>query len=194
MLRLRTPLLLALLVSAGLFAGCDNDDLDDRDFDNDIRVETFDLSGFGRDFSTSGNEVQYDDAFSQLTEDAVDGGIVLLYASDVISENGLRRDGWTALPVTLGFDIEDPDGGEPDGFIDYTLTTTYTYDVGRLYVNLVASDAFTIDFLDETQGLLAEFEDIRFRLVVLPGNGGGFARGIDYADYEAVKQAYNLPD
>lgn len=188
----RTPLLLALLLATAFVAGCDSDDLDDHAGGTDVRVTTFDLRNFDRDFSTSGNEVQYEESFSHLTERAVDDGIVLLYASDVINENGLRRDGWSPLPLTIGVDEPTQDNPDGDGFVDYTLTTTYTYDIGRLYVNLVASDNFTIDFLDETQGLLADFEALTFRLVTIPG--GGFNRGLDYSDYEAVQRAYNLPD
>ena len=207
---------LGLLALVFIFVGCDTDGLDDDRHDrgdviyeNDVRVATFTLNDrdnrddfrFLRTFSDSGDEVQYetDREFypglaNLLTERTVNEGLVMLYVSDVIDEDGLRRSGWTALPLALGFDIEDvrdPEGG-PDGFVDYVLTTTYTFDVSELYVNLVASDDFTIDFLQENQGLLDNLEDIRFRLVAIPG--GGFARGIDYSDYEAVKQAYNLPD
>lgn len=196
---LRLPLLFALLLAAGALVGCDSDDLDDRD-DLGARSFTFTLDDrdnggdfiFDRTFSTSGNEVQYEGAFGDLTSRVVDDGVVLLYASDVVNEDGLRRDGWTALPLTLGFDEPTDDAPNGDGFVDYTLTTTYTFDVGRLFVNLVASDVYTIDFLDEQQGLLADLEDIRFRLVTIPGTS--FNRGLDYTDYEAVRRAYDLPE
>ena len=203
---------LGLLALLFIFVGCDSDSLDDRGggdiiVENDVRVATFTLNDrdnrgefrFLRTFSDSGNEVQYetDDEFypelaALLTDRTVNDGVVLLYVSDVLDENGLRRSGWTALPLALGFDEATDDAPSGDGFVDYVLTTTYTFNVGSLFVNLVASDNLTIDFLEETQGLLSDLEDIRFRLVAIPG--GGFARGIDYSDYEAVKRAYNLPD
>jgi hypothetical protein len=205
---------LGLLALVFIFVGCDTDGLDDDRHDrgdviyeNDVRVATFTLNDrdnrgefrFLRTFSESGGEVQYetDREFypglaDLLTERTVNEGLVMLYVSDVIDEDGLRRSGWTALPLALGFDEATEDAPNGDGFVDYVLTTTYTFDVGELYVNLVASDDFTIDFLQENQGLLDDLEDIRFRLVAIPG--GGFARGIDYSDYEAVKQAFNLPD
>lgn len=204
---------IGLLALVLIFAGCDSDSLDDRDFDNDppvnndVRVVTFTLNDtdnrgdfrFLRTLSDSGNEVQYEtdrDFYPQLadllTDRTVNEGIVMLYVSDQLDENGLRRDGWSALPLAIGFDEgteEFPDG---DGFVDYVLTTTYTFDIGTLYVNLVASDNFTIEFLDETQDLLGTLEDIRFRLVAIPG---GFARtSIDFSNYKAVQQAFNLPD
>lgn len=200
-----------LLALVFVFAGCDyhDHDRDPRDPDviveNDVRVFTFTLGDtdsrdefrFDRIFSDSGNEVQFetDEVFypqlaALLTRRAVDEGVVLLYVSDVVDENGLRRDGWTALPLAIGYDVDSPTGNDPDGFVDYVLTTTYTYNVERLYVNLVASDDSTIDFLDENNGLLDNLEAITFRLVTIPG----FARGVDYSDYEAVKQAYGLPD
>lgn len=195
---LRLPLLLALLLSVGFVAGCDNDDLDDRDIA--ARSLTFTLDDlddrdeflFSRTFSGSGNEVQYEGAFNDLTSRVVDGGVVLLYASDVVNADGLRRDGWTALPLALGFDERTDEAPDGDGFVDYVLTTTYTFDVGRLFVNLIASDVYTIDFLDETDGLLADFEGLRFRLVTIPGRS--FNRGLDYSDYDAVRRAYDLPE
>jgi hypothetical protein len=190
---------LGLLALVFIFAGCDSDGLDDRYHDdpdviNDVRVINFSLNDrdnrddfiFDRQFSDSGLEVQYEGAFSALTERAVDDGIVLLYASDVVDADGLERQGWTALPLTQGVDL---DG---DFFVDFTLATTYTYDIGRLYVNLVASNDFSEEDFAITDVELQNIEGVLFKLVVLPG--GGLARGIDYSDYEAVKQAYNLPD
>jgi hypothetical protein len=199
---------LGLLALVFIFAGCDSDSLDGRDYDhgddpdivyqNDIRVINFSLNDrdnrddfiFDRDLSDSGLEVQYEGAFSALTERAVDDGLVLLYASDQTGPggiDGLVRDGWTALPITLGFDIDN------DFFVDYTLATTYTYDIGRLYVNLVASNDFSEEELAISDAVLQNVEGILFKLVVVPGGGLGRG-GIDYADYEAVKRAYNLPD
>jgi len=188
----------ALLLTLPLWTGCDATTPDGPSFaDAGVRAVTFKLNDldnrdqfyFSRTFSASGDEVQYEatsyPAVTELlTEAAVDRGVVLLYASDVVNENGLMRRGWTALPLTLGFD----DTG--DGDVNYVLTTTYTYDVRRLYVNLVASDTITIDFLDQNENLLEIFEDVRLRLVVIPG--GTALRGVDYADYEAVARAYNL--
>lgn len=192
---------LGLIALVLIFAGCDTDSLDrDRDDDppvvnNDVRVINFSLNDtdsrgdfiFDRDLSDSGLEVQYEGRFNALTVDAVDEGIVLLYASDVIDEDGLERSGWTALPLTQGVDLDD------DFFVDYTLTTTYTYDINRLYVNLVASNDFSEEQFAITDALLENIEGILFKLVILPG--GGFTRStIDYTDYKAVQRAYNLPD
>src|SRR6056297_2940125 len=105
---------IGLLALVLIFAGCDSDSLNDRDFDddppvvnNDVRVVTFTLNDtdnrgdfrFLRTFSDSGDEVQYetDDEFypqlaDLLTDRTVNEGIVLLYVSDVLNEDGLRRD------------------------------------------------------------------------------------------------------
>lgn len=209
--RRTTPFALGLLALVFLFAGCDSDSLGGhgpegppgppgppgQDGNVNIRVIEFGLNDrdnrddfiFSRTLSDSGLEVQYEGTFSALTASAVDDGLVLLYASDQTGSggiDGLIRDGWTALPVTLGIDLDD------DFFIDYTLTTTYTYDIGRLYVNLVASNDFSDEVFAISDAVLENIESIAFKLVILPG--GGFARGIDYSDYEAVKRAYNLPD
>lgn len=204
---------LALGLAGALLAGCDTDGRDGRAPRSGVVVRTFTLGdtdgrgNFRFDLRVSGDfeeglydEVQYEtderaypDVAGVLTPSAVDAGIVLLYASDVVDAGGLRRSGWTALPLTLGYDEPTEDFPNGDGFIDYTLTTTYTYDINRLFVNLVASDVFTLDFLDREEGLLANLEDIRFRLVVLPG-GSAARGGLDYSDYLAVQRAYGLPD
>ncbi|MEM1041531.1 MAG: hypothetical protein AAGI91_02775 [Bacteroidota bacterium] len=192
--------LLALLF---VLAGCDfNDDRDPRGsgviVENEVRVSTFTLNDeddrgnflFSRTLSGSGLEVQYEGRPSILTPAAVDDGVVLLYASDQTGAggiDGLIRNGWTALPITLGVDAD----GE-DFFVDYTLTTTYTYDVERLYVNLIASNDLGAEDFAITDATLASIENIAFRLVTIPG--GGFNRGIDYSDYNTVRQAYGLPD
>jgi hypothetical protein len=212
-----TLYVLGLIALVLIFVGCDTDSLDrDRDdpvVNNDVRVATFTLGDtdnrgdFRFGFEVDGDfvegiydEVQYetDDrsypaVAGLLTPQTVNEGLVLLYVSDVVSGDGLTRSGWTPLPLALGFDERTEDLPMGDGFVDYVLTTTYTYDVDRLYVNLIASDLFTLDFLDRTEGLLADIEDIRFRLVTIPG--GGFTRStIDFTDYKAVQRAYNLPD
>jgi hypothetical protein len=188
-------LVAALLLAAPLWSGCDASTPDGPVFaDAGIRVATFELNDrdnrdnfyFSRTFSTSDTEAQYEatdypGVTSLLTEAAVDGGVVLLYASDVVNGDGLMRRGWTALPLTVGFDVTG------DNFVDYVLTTTYTFDVRRLYVNLIASDAITL-----TDDLLDQFEAVRLRLVVIPG---ALARpGVDYSDYRAVQRAYGLAE
>lgn len=186
-----TPLLIVLFAAVAL-VGCDTDDLDDRGFDdNGVRSVTFTLNDsdfdFDFDLRTDGLEAQYESRrFPELSPNVVDEGVVLLYAADVVDQDGLRRRGWTALPLTLGFDDDN------DFFVDYTIATTYTFDIDRLYVNLVASNDFGEDQFALTDAVLDNVERVDFRLVTIPG--GGFARGIDYSDYEAVKQAYNLPD
>ena len=178
----------------------------------EVRVATFTLNDtfddrdgreqfvFTKRLSDSEDEVQYeadDDDFPELrsilTERTVDGGIVLLYASDVLNEDGLVRRGWTALPLTIGVDIPTDEFPDGDFQVDYTLLTTYTFDIGRLFVNFQASDVITIAEL-ENDGDIASRENVLFRLVAIPGDGGFSRRAIDYSDYEAVKQAYNLPD
>ncbi len=195
-------LVFGLLALLFVLAGCDHYYDDDRDprgpdviVENDVRVYTFTLDDrdnrdeflFSRTLSDSGLEVQYEGRPSILSSAAVDEGVVLLYASDQTGSggiDGLIRNGWTALPITLGVDADS------DFFVDYTLATTYTYDVNRLYVNLIASNDFSEEEFAITDAILDNIETIAFRLVTIPG----FARGVDYSDYEAVKQAYNLPD
>lgn len=158
----------------------------------EVFVRTFELSEFSRRFSDSDMEVQYQDAFSALTEDVVDYGMVLVYAFDAWDEDGLVREGWTPLPQTFGVDIPDSTG-VGDGFVDYTLTTTFTADIGRLYVNLLASDIYTLGELRDS-GYIADLERVTFRLVGIPGDRTARRAGVDWSDYEAVRKAYNLPE
>src|SRR5690606_22116586 len=99
----RLPLLLALFLAVGLVAGCDSDDLDDRDtaaarsltFTLDDRDNRGDFL-FDRTFSTSGNEVQYEGAFSDLTPRVVNDGIVLLYVRSEERRVGKEWRSWSS--------------------------------------------------------------------------------------------------
>ena len=192
----RLPLL--LLASALAFSACDAY-VDDgppgppgRDASTQVFVRTFELRDFARDFATSGAEVQYEKTFSALTEAVVDYGMVMVYAFDAWDEDGLVREGWTPLPQTFGVDLPTDDAPQGDGFVDYTLTTTFTADYGRLYVNLVASDVYTVDEL-RASGYLDDLERVTFRLVGIPGEGAARRADLDWSDYEAVRKAYHLP-
>ncbi len=189
-------LALGLLAVVFVLAGCDFDD-DRRDpigggSDNGVRVATFTLNDrddrggflFAKAFlgetDTTVSAVEYEAEFAQLTRDVVDDGLVLLYTSQEFGDPPLP--GWTPLPVSYGFDEN------ADNNVDYTITTTYGFDINTLFVYIEASDFITIPGLD-----FRELEDrIIFRLVTIPG--GGFNRGLDYSNYEAVQRAYDLPE
>jgi hypothetical protein len=158
----------------------------------EVFVRTFELSEFSRRFSDSDMEVQYQESFPELTEDVVDFGMVMVYAFDAWDEDGLVREGWTPLPQTFGVDIPDSTGAG-DGFVDYTLTTTFTVDFDRLYVNLLASDVFTLGEL-RGSGYIGDLERVTFRLVGIPGDGTARRASVDWSDYEAVRKAYDLPE
>jgi hypothetical protein len=147
---------------------------------NDIIVRNFSISG--NDLDISGDQLigSYNREETALTSDVVDDGAVLLYADGSLLLSG-GSGTWTALPFTVGVDENE------DLFIDYTVSYTYSYDLQDLYIDVVASDT------------IFPFEDMartEFKLVLIPGNlfVGTNKTGIDYTDYEAVKQAYNLPD
>lgn len=183
MLHLRFPLFLALFASATLFAGCDSDDLDNRD--NGVRVATFtiDENEFVlNDAEELADIASYERRFDILTPAAVDGGVVLLYAEgDLVFGRDTGAGTWVALPYAEG--VEGVQDGVP--FVDFTITYTYSFEPDFLYFDVISS----------AQGLVSDYipDNQLMRLVTIPGTGFA-ARGIDYSDYNAVKEAYNLPD
>ena len=172
---------LMLLGMLPLASGCDV--YNSRDVvvvGNDIIVRTFFVEG--DDFAVSDDQLvgSYARDVDELTTDVVDDGAVLLYADGSLFLSG-GAGTWTALPVTIGIDEDD------DLFIDYTVSFTYSFDIGDLYIDVISSDT------------IYPFENLpraEYKLVMIPGDlfVGNAKAGIDYTDYEAVKRAYNLPD
>ncbi|MDX1439006.1 MAG: hypothetical protein R3284_03795 [Rubricoccaceae bacterium] len=169
----------AIVGLIGFSAGCDAYQ-DVVVIGNDIIVRNFSFSGSNIDVNQDGSIGSYHREVDELTSDIVDDGAVLLYADgELILDGGAGT--WTALPFTQGVDIDD------DLIVDWTLTFTYSYDIQDLYVDIIASaTGFTFD----------DFPRTDFKLVLIPGNlyvGSGKA-GIDYSNYEAVRQAYGIAE
>ncbi len=144
-----------------------------------------------------------------------DGDLVMLYiGTELVSAVDAADNGtWSALPLTRGFDqlvFGDSNGdGESDSDIYVTgllASYEYSFDNGNLYFDVVSSLPYT-DFTPDNPGaffdtiLPARYgeapDDIKLRLVVIPDElflTNGAAARIDMRDYEAVKEAYHLPD
>ncbi len=162
-----------------LSVGCDNYRDDVVVIGNDIIVRNFSIDGGDLVQSSDGTIGSYNREVPELNSDVADAGAVLLYGDGellVVGGGGT----WTALPVTVGVD---EDGDE---FIDYSLTYSFSYDIQDLYIDLIASSP--LDF--------STHERTDFRLVMIPGNlfVGNARAALDYTDYEAVQQAYDLPE
>jgi hypothetical protein len=171
----------ALGLAAFAIAGCDFSEDDDPIFTgNDVIVETFSVDGDEFDVSADDIVGSYQRNVDDLTEDVADGGAVLLYAGDEILF-GEPQGTWTALPTTIGYDEDS------DGLVDITLAFTFSYDIQDLYIDVIASSP--IDF----EATLPETD---FRLVLIPGEffAGNAQARVDFSDYEAVRQAFALPE
>lgn len=141
------------------------------------------------------------------------GDLVMLYIdTQLVAPYETDQQTYTALPITRGFNdivFGDTDGDDQsDGDILVTsLTASYEYSFGdgNLYFDVVSSLPYT-EFSSAPEVLFdrilpARFEEvpstINLRLVVIPDElffTNGAAARVDLRDYEAVKQAYGLPD
>lgn len=170
---------LALVGLIGFSAGCDTYQ-DVVVIGNDIIVRNFSFSGNNLDVNADASIGSYHREVDEMTSDIVDDGAVLLYADgDLILDGGAGT--WTALPYTQAVDFDD------DLIVDYTLTFTYSYDLQDLYVDIIGSaTGLTFEDLPRTD----------FKLVLIPGDlyVGNAKTGIDYSNYEAVRQAYNIAE
>ncbi|HLT48505.1 MAG TPA: hypothetical protein VK002_14820 [Rubricoccaceae bacterium] len=176
---MRTPasLLLLLPLLLPVVSGCDQHE-DIVVIGNDIIVRTFSVSGDDLTISNDNLVGSYHREVPEMTADVVDDGAVLLYADGSLLLSG-GGGTWTALPFSIGVD---EDG---DLFVDYTVSFTYSYDLQDLYIDVVASDT------------IYPFEDLprtEYKLVLIPGDlfVSSAKSGLDYSDYEAVRQAYGL--
>lgn len=173
----RSALLLVLASLLPVLSGCDQNDTIIVE-GNDIIVRNFFVSGSDFDISDDNLIGSYQREVAALTADVVDDGAVLLYADGSLLLSG-GGGTWTALPFTVGVDEDE------DLFVDYTVSFTYSYDIQDLYIDVVASDTiYPFGDLPRTE----------YKLVLIPGNlfVANGKTGIDYTDYEAVKQAYGI--
>lgn len=147
---------------------------------NDIIVRNFSFSGSDLFVSEDGTIGTYQREIPELTSDIVEDGAVLLYASGELLFGSGAAGSWAALPVTVSVD---EDGDE---YVDYALTYSYSYDIQDLYVDLIASSPLDYTHLAGTD----------MKLVLIPGNlfVGNARAGIDYSDYESVRQAYGIAE
>lgn len=176
-------ILLVGLVLAGLVvtAGCDYSDSDDIVvIGNDIIVRTFDVRSSELDINADASIASYQRDVPELTPDVVDDGAVLLYVDNSLFLGSGASGTWTLLPFTQGVDFDD------DLVVDYTLTYQYSFDLGDLYIDIIAS-ATEFDF----SAFFGEF-----RLVMIPGDlfVGNVRTEVDFRDYEAVREAFELPE
>jgi hypothetical protein len=187
--------LLALGLGALALGGCDLYDDDDGGFDDpgleavyvDFALDRDDyfLSEDGLVASFESSDINDSDE-REAVEDALlgadEGAIVLLYVDgSLLFENGGGT--WTALPVTRAYEAVGDDGVP---YVDYTVTYSYSYDDGDLYFDVFSSAE--LDFDTVLPG------EIFCRLVTLPAFGLRANAGLDLTDYEAVRQAFALPE
>ncbi len=206
--------LAALVVSA---SGCDSTE------DTALNVFVVDFNFDNQDYRVSqdGRIASFDAQDAQVTRGdldralrtAGDGALVMLYINVEQVQDVDGADGnvtWSALPLTRGYEelvLADENGSTIQvPVIAYTSSFEYSFDNGDLNFDVVSS-APASDF-DADPTVLFDFlvpqrEDgtsrtVDLRLVTIPNelfltDSRAGAR-IDLTDYQAVKQAYNLPD
>lgn len=175
-------LLAALLVALPFVSGCDTTTPSPVFADGGVRSETF-SPRFGQfTVNQPGDVASYDRSSNLLTAAVVDDGAVLLYArGDLIFVGGGAEGTWTALPYTQGIEAEGPDFP----FVDFTVTYTYSFDVNRIYIDVISSAI----------GLVEDYipDNVPFRLVTI-APGTPRVDGVDYANFAEVAAAYGLAE
>ncbi|MEL6771323.1 MAG: hypothetical protein AAFP18_09695 [Bacteroidota bacterium] len=186
----RSLLLLPLLALA--LVGCDysvnsdvgppgppgRDGFDGRDGqDAEVLVFTFTFDGGDLAISEDGRSAFAQVEVDDLTLDIVDYGVVLAYADGGLLRAEDAGITWTALPLTLGEQADD------DIDVDYTLTYSFSYEVGNFYIDLFASEALTW----EDQPALT------VRVVLIPGGESGLIGNATAApDYVTLSETLDL--
>lgn len=214
---LRSAPFLALVLAVA-FSACDTTGTDDTALDVFTVDLLFDADEYRVDgeytasfFSTDATVVSGN--LTEALQTVGQGDLVMLYIdSRVVAQYETDQQTYTALPITRGFNdivFGDTDGDhQSDGDILVTSLTAsyeYSFEDGNLYFDVVSSLPYT-EFSSAPEVLFdrilpARFEEapstINLRLVVIPDElffTDGAAARVDLRDYEAVKQAYGLPD
>ena len=205
---LQLPSLLSLGLVAALALGasaCDSYDDDDDGPGYGVAVVDFDLDGDDFELSADGQVASFasDDIASDRARDDVrevlrnagSGALVMLYADNSLILEGTEGS-YTALPVTVGQEILVVGEEGQDDVTTLAVTYSYSFDDADLYFDVLSSTPLAASGDD-----VISFDDflpnrIDLRLVTVPADlyyGKAGAR-VDLRDYEAVKQAFNLPD
>lgn len=168
MARLLPPL--AALCALVLLAACENNIVGPQGppGNANVRAYTFTFSPDDAQIREAVASVQYE--VPAITPLVVDEGAVLMYFRD--------QGTWTAMPYTFG--VESPDLPA----VDYTVSLGFGYDDRFLEVFYEASTT-SVD--------LRTLPDRTVRAVVIDGFFGAKA-GVDWADYEAVRAHFGLPE
>lgn len=168
----RSRFLVALFAfSLVALPACDTDDLF---FRNEVFTVVFSFDGSDL-VERDDYAAYYQRAVNGLSEAYTEDGAVLLYADGALIDEADAGVTWTALPLTVGVDEDD------DGQVDYTVTVSYSFEPGFVYVDLLGSAP--LDF--------PNVERIDIRAVFIPG-GVAFQAGVDHSSLEAVVEAYGL--
>jgi hypothetical protein len=186
------PLLAAALVTS---AGCDFSEDDDPIFvDSDIVYVDFSLDSDDYVLNSEGLVATFessdidDDDEREAVEDALagadEGALVLLYVEGSLLFGDGAEDTWAALPVTQAYEAVGDDGVP---YVDYTVTYSYSYGDSDLYLDALSSAVLDFDTIFPE-------DRIDFRLVAAPASRAVALAGVNLRDYEAVRQAFALPE
>jgi hypothetical protein len=108
-------------------------------------------------------------AFPEITQSVEDNGFVQAYFRE--------QDTWTAMPYTYGVESQSLDA------VDYTLSFGYAWEVGQVEIFYEASAPFALDFAVD-----------RTVKVVIADAASASVSGIDWSDYSAVKERFQLDE
>ena len=169
----------------------------------------FDVSGSVFQYPT-GNQVDLIPATTAnalLTQDAIDKGLIYVYYKFGQLQNGTLVERISQNAVQFGR-VKIP-GRTTNSALDYTTYQITTDNLGLNYFSPKIS--LTTGFYDSTTDTFTLIPDLakqtdtfyrtmfstlpQYRIVVVNGSTkSGRLSAVDYSDYAAVKQAYNLPN
>lgn len=172
-LRLSSVLLAAAMLVP--MAGCDT--VSDTQRLPEAFSMTFSFTGNQMVVRDDGHSAYYERTVNGLTREYVEEGLVLLYADGGLLDPADAGQTWTALPLTVGID----ENG--DGFVDYTVTYTFSFAIQRVYVDILGSSPLNFGGIGRTD----------VRAVFIPGRlANQMASTVDLQSYQAVAEALGL--
>ena len=138
------------------------------DSENAILFEYKDVNFVGPDYEVFLN---YPDDFVGLDSDVT---LVYLLWEGTTDNDGKDLEIWRQVPQTV-FTV--------DGLLNYN------FDFSRIDFRLFLTTTFDTSLLEPI-----DTDDWIVRAVIIPGNFWGGRMSVDYSDYNAVKEAYGLPE
>ena len=169
-IRVRSASFLLLAALTVALTSCDSDDYREEPRDRPV-VQSFFVNFDLDDANFEGPFASISEDAPEITPDVVENGLVMAYFREA--------DTWTALPYTYG--VESPDRPA----VDYTVTLGYAFEANFFEVFYELS-------VDDEQVWSEIPAQRRIKVVVFSGEAVRRNQSLDFKDYGAVQQHFQL--